>query len=244
MEEKRTFKAVCFDWGNTIEIGQPTVVTTLQKVWQRFAPEATPEDILAAGQKAWKELVRIRPTKKDLKEPDVFRQKLYARQAELMAEALGVQPDIPDWPWVFNVFFHEVYFKDRQWTIPRSHARLLRKLRAANIPMAVISHDDDPAQLPSVIANVGLTGFFVCEISSSSFGYCKPHPKIFLAMLNRLNMRADEVLYVGDDFHNDYWGPEQVGMFPLLFDPEKLHARVEGIRRIERLDRVLDYLPV
>ncbi len=236
------FKAICFDWGNTIEIGKPGIVKTLQVVWKRFLPNATPEQILAAAQTAWKELVKMIPGKRDLKDMDHFRQKLYARQAELMAEALGVRPDIPDWPWVFNVFFHEYYFTNRKWSIPRSHARVLRNLRAANIPMAVISNDNDPAQLPSVIADVGLTGFFVCEIASSSFGYCKPHPKIYLAALERLNLRADEVLYVGDDFHNDYWGPKQVGMFPLLFDPDGLHARAENIRRIANLEEVLDYL--
>ncbi len=244
MDDKKRFKAVCFDWGNTIELGQPGVVATLQTVWRRFAPEATPEAVLAAAQKAWQKLVRLRPNRSELKDPDQFRQRLYARQADLMARALGVRPDIPDWPWVFNVFFHETYLKDRQWTIPRTHARLLRKLRGAGIPMAVISNDDDPAQLPRLIADFGLTGFFACEIASSSLGYGKPHPKIYLAALNRLNLRADEVLYVGDDFHNDYWGPEQVGMFPLLFDPDGLCEKVPQVRRIQKLEQILEYLPI
>lgn len=244
MNNKKSFKAICFDWGNTIEIGKPGIVATLQQVWKKFAADRAPQEILAAGQEAWKELVRMRPTRKDLLDMANFRQKLYARQAELMAKALGVDIHIPDWPWIFNVFFHEYYQKDRKWTIPRTHARLLRKLRAADIPMVVISNDEDPAQLPRVISDIGLTGFFVSEIASSSFGYSKPHPKIYLAALDRLNLRADEVLYVGDDFHNDYWGPEQVGMYPLLFDPDGLHARAESLRRIDKLEKVLDYLPV
>ncbi|RMD94055.1 MAG: HAD family hydrolase [Calditrichaeota bacterium] len=244
MTKGTVFKAVCFDWGNTIEMGKPSIVKTLQVVWKQFAPHATPDDILQAGQEAWSQLVLMEPRAKDLKDMEPFRQKLYARQAELMAAALGVSPNIPDWPWVFNVFFHNHYFKNRQWTIPRGHARVLRKLRSRGIPMAVVSNDDDPAQLPSVISQMGLTGFFVCEIASSSFGYCKPHPKIYLAALNRLNLRADEVLYIGDDFHNDYWGPEKIGMYPLLFDPERLHAKAQNVRRIEKLDQVLDYLEI
>lgn len=241
MEEKTPIKAICFDWGNTLEIGRPGIVKTLQHVWKRFAAGRPAEDIFRAGQQAWKELVKIRPTKKDLADMSNFRQKLYARQAELMAEALGVKVEIPDWPWVFNDFFHEYYFTNRKWSIPRSHARLLRKLRAADIPMVVISNNEDPAELPRLIADIGLTGFFTCEIASSSFGYSKPHPKIYLAALNSLNLRADEVLFVGDDFHNDYWGPEQVGMFPLLFDPDGLHARADHVRRIDKLEKVLDY---
>ncbi len=243
MAGKPQFKAVCFDWGNTIEIGTPAIVVALQRLWKQFFPKVRAADILEASQTAWTELVTIVPTRKDLKDMDMFRQKLYARQAEIMARELKVDPDIPDWPWVVNDFFNEEYFRNRSWRIPRVHARVLRKLRAAEVPMAVISNDNDPAQLPKLISDLGLTGFFQTEISSSSFGFCKPHPKIYLAALDHLDLRADEVLFVGDDYHNDYWGPEQVGMFPVLFDPNKLHIKVKGIFRIESLDEILDFFP-
>lgn len=236
------FKAICFDWGNTIEIGRPLIVETILQVWQRVLPEVTYADVLAAMQDAWQELAKVKPTKKDLQDMSEFRQMLYARQAEIMANALGVDPDVPDWPWVANVFFNEHYFKNRTWSIPKSHASVLRKIKAAGIPMVIIANNEDPAELPQLIADLGLTGFFDHEIASSSFGHRKPHPKIYHAALNVLELRADEVLYVGDDYHNDYWGPAQVGMFPLLFDPQKIHIKVAGIRRIEKFEQLFDFL--
>jgi putative hydrolase of the HAD superfamily len=159
-----------------------------------------------------------------------------------MANALGVDPDMPEWPGIANVFFNDHYFKNRSWSIPGSHVKLLHTLRSINVPMAVIANNNDPAELPQLIADLGLTDFFEYEIASSSFGYSKPHPKIYLAALDSMDLRADEVLYVGDDYHNDYWGPAQVGMYPVLFDPQKIHAKVEGICRIENLEGLLDYL--
>lgn len=238
---KKKFKAVCFDWGNTIEIGKPTVVDTVQLLWKQVIPKFKKSEILAAAQTAWRQLAKMTPSRSDLQDMSEFREMLYARQAELMAGALQVEPDIPDWPWVANVFFHEHYFSNRTWTIPRSHARLLRRLRSANVPMAIIANTEDPAELPRLVADLGLTGFFQLEISSASYGFSKPHPKIYLAALESLDLRADQVIYVGDDYHNDYWGPEQVGMYSVLFDPQGLHARVESIRRIKRLDEVTNF---
>lgn len=242
MRKKMRFKAVCFDWGNTIEIGKPLILETVMHVWQKVIKDITYEDTLAAAQDAWQELVKTKPNRKDLNDMVDFRQTLYARQAEFMANSLGVDPDMPDWPWVANVFFNDHYFKNRTWTIPNSHAKMLRKLRAENIPMVIIANNEDPAELPKLIVDLGLIGFFECEIASSSYGYAKPHPKIYLAALDCLNLRADEVLYIGDDYHNDYWGPDQVGMFPVLFDPQKIHEKVEGIRSIEKIDQLLNYL--
>ncbi|MFQ5628741.1 MAG: HAD family hydrolase [bacterium] len=206
MGKKLRFKAVCFDWGNTIEIGKPLILETVMHVWQKVIKDITYEATLAAAQDAWQELAKIKPNRKDLADMSEFRQMLYARQAELMANSLGVEPDMPDWPWVANVFFNDHYFKNRTWSIPNAHAKLLRKLRAANIPMTIIANNDDPAELPQLISDLGLTGFFEHEIASSTFGFAKPHPKIYLAALDCMDLRADEVLFVGDDYNNDYWG--------------------------------------
>ena len=242
MSQKPNFKAICFDWGNTIEIGKPLILDSICHLWKHIDKSISSDEVLAAAQDAWHELAKIKPSRKDLNEMSEFRQMIYARQAELMGNYFGIEPDLPDWPWVANVYFNEHYFSNRSWSIPNSHAKLLRKLRATNLPMAVIANNQDPAELPQLMSDLGLTGFFEHEIASSTFGFTKPHPKIYLAALDSMDLRADEVLYIGDDFHNDYWGPEQVGMFSVLFDPQKIHSKVEGIRRIEKLENLFDYL--
>jgi len=242
MTSTSRFKAVCFDWGNTIEIGKPTIKETVLNVWGKFALTVSAEEIFKAAQLSRVELTKMLPLRKDLQDMTEFRQMLYARQAELMSDALGIDPDLPDWPWVANTFFNEFYFKNRSWQIPGSHIQLLHQLRQHKIQLAVISNDDDPAEQPKLISELGLIGYFAFEISSSAYGYEKPHPKIFLATLSKLDLRADEVIFIGDDFHNDYWGAEQVGMYSLLFDPARLYVNVKNIRRIERLEEVFGYL--
>ena len=244
MSDEVKFKAICFDWGNTIEVGTPKIVTTLQQIWERFVPDVQPEQVLGAAQVAWKQLITLKPTRKDLKDMSHFRQMLWARQAEIMAHELGVDIDIPDWPWEANDDFNVHYYKRRARRIPEGHKKLLKKLREADVPMVIVANDSDSEELQKVISKVGLTGYFETGIASSTFGFAKPHSKIYLAALNRLDLRADEVLFVGDDFYNDYWGPSQVGMFPVLFDPNGLYARTENIRRIKKLDEVLQFLDI
>lgn len=243
MIETPPVKAVCFDWGNTIQMGKPGIVETITHMWLKFYPGISRAEIIEAAQTAWCDLVKLRPTRKDLVDPVTFREKLWAKQAELMGKVIGFNSKIPDWPWVANAFFRDHYNSNRSWSVPADHARLLYKLKQARFPMAVIANDDDSAPLPRTISELGLTGYFETEIASSTFGKNKPHSSTYLAALSCLDLRADEVLFVGDDFHNDYWGPLQVGMNPVLFDPDGLYAKVDGIERITSLGDVLKYLP-
>lgn len=47
---------------------------------------------------------------------------------------------------------------------------------------------------------------------SYEHGYAKPHPSIFLTTLEKLKVRADRCLHVGDDPVADIEGAERCGM--------------------------------
>ncbi len=54
--------------------------------------------------------------------------------------------------------------------------------------------------------------YFHAITLSYEHGYAKPHPSIFLATLERLEVRADRCLHVGDDSAADIQGAREVGM--------------------------------
>jgi putative hydrolase of the HAD superfamily len=55
-------------------------------------------------------------------------------------------------------------------------------------------------------------------LTSRVHGKSKPHDSIFRAMLERLEVAADEAVMVGDDVEDDVRGAEAVGMRALLVD--------------------------
>ena len=65
-------------------------------------------------------------------------------------------------------------------------------------------------------------------ISSRDHGKVKPDPTIFRVMLDRLGVRADEAVMVGDSLEDDIEGARGLGMRALLLDREDLFPEHDG----------------
>jgi 2-haloalkanoic acid dehalogenase type II len=59
---------------------------------------------------------------------------------------------------------------------------------------------------------IGLAPHFQFSLAAHEFGCAKPDPRIFQAALERLQLPAHEVMYVGDDLRLDVAGAQEVGM--------------------------------
>lgn len=59
---------------------------------------------------------------------------------------------------------------------------------------------------------IGLAPHFQFSLAAHEFGCAKPDPRIFQAALERLQLPAHEVMYVGDDLRLDVAGAQAVGM--------------------------------
>lgn len=59
---------------------------------------------------------------------------------------------------------------------------------------------------------VGLSQHFSVSLAAHKFGCAKPDAKIFHAMIDLLNLRPDEIMYIGDDLRLDVEGAQRVGM--------------------------------
>ena len=51
-----------------------------------------------------------------------------------------------------------------------------------------------------------------CSFTSESTNYLKPHPEPFLELAKRMNLRPEEILYVGNSYSKDIIGASSVGM--------------------------------
>jgi len=80
-------------------------------------------------------------------------------------------------------------------------------------------------------------------MSSSNHGFLKPHPSIFQAALDLMEVRPDEAVMVGDSFAHDIIGAHQAGMRGILLARRELMERppldVPVIRSLNELPVLL-----
>ena len=89
----------------------------------------------------------------------------------------------------------------------------LKYFKESGIRMAIISNTTNPQFIKEEeLCRTGLSTYFEFAIFSSSTPYRKPHPSIFNAAISKLNLDAENILFVGDDLKTDVMGAQSVGM--------------------------------
>lgn len=81
---------------------------------------------------------------------------------------------------------------------------LVRELRAAGVPLAVISNSE--GHLTELVAELGWSTDFDVLVDSGRVGIDKPEPGIFLHACASLGVAASQLLHVGDSWEADVRG--------------------------------------
>lgn len=90
----------------------------------------------------------------------------------------------------------------------------LRMLRERGVRLGLISNSH--RCLASFQSHFELDGLISVTISSSEHGFMKPHPSIFRAALELMQVPASEAAMVGDSVTHDVIGARQAGMRGIL----------------------------
>ena len=106
--------------------------------------------------------------------------------------------------------------------------RVLHELAAAGIRIGLISNSH--RCLASFQEHFELHGLIAGAVSSSEHGLMKPHPSIFRAALDLVDVPAQRAVMVGDSFRQDVEGALRVGMRAvLLHRSSSAHPRAEEL---------------
>jgi putative hydrolase of the HAD superfamily len=89
-------------------------------------------------------------------------------------------------------------------------ADVLRTLASGGIRIGLISNTH--RCLASFQSHFELQGLVTATVSSSQHGFMKPHPSIFRAALQLVDVEPNEALMVGDSLRHDVEGALRVGM--------------------------------
>ena len=87
----------------------------------------------------------------------------------------------------------------------------LARLRAASIPVGVVSNSDGDYQRRKLTA-AGLADLVPGAVFSGDVGIAKPAPEIFLAGAASLDLPPEQVVYVGDRWATDALGALSAGL--------------------------------
>jgi FMN phosphatase YigB (HAD superfamily) len=107
------------------------------------------------------------------------------------------------------------------------------------VPMGIISNWDNTLEAK-------LTSFFhvnFCKVASSAgLGIAKPDLALYRYVLDSLDCRPEEIVYVGDSIKLDIIPASSVGMTSVLIDRDDLYPDFRG-RRIMTLHELTDFFP-
>lgn len=152
--------------------------------------------LLNAFRKVRKELRDTRPV-----------EDFYELQARLFGRRIGVDTDEA------REIINRTFYTRWESVLRKVHLYpgvldLIRLLKEKHIPLAVMS--DFPVVTKMKILNI--ENYFDVEMSSEEVGYLKPNPEPFLEMARQLDVKPENLLYVGNSFHYDVLGAYSLGM--------------------------------
>jgi putative hydrolase of the HAD superfamily len=97
----------------------------------------------------------------------------------------------------------------------------LGRLRASGLRLAVVSNAN--GTIDALFQDLGLDAYFDVQLDSYVEQIEKPDPRLFARALERLDVRAERALHVGDLYHVDVVGARSAGVAAALIDSGGLY---------------------
>lgn len=113
---------------------------------------------------------------------------------------------------------------------------VLKELKQLNLKIGIIS--DTTPSLQKTLETLNIGNYIDCYTSSTEAGVMKPDPKIYNLALSKLNLKANECIYV-DDYDEEVKGAEKLGFkaFRIIRNNlEKQHFDISS------LIEIIDYI--
>jgi putative hydrolase of the HAD superfamily len=156
----------------------------------------------------------------------------YARWRAIVAETLT---DVTD----AEACFRELYAhfaRPDAWRVQAGAGPTLQSLAERSWHIGMASNFD--ARLRGVAAGLPELAPVRTIVISSEVRFRKPAESFFAEIARQAEMDLAKIIYVGDDFANDYAGARAAGMKAILFDPEG-KCRDSTVRRVVGLPALL-----
>jgi putative hydrolase of the HAD superfamily len=125
-------------------------------------------------------------------------------------------------------------YKARCYVSPEV-ADTLSFLAQKKYKMAVVSNFLVQGGIQELLSLHGLDKYIQSSVTSVDVGWRKPHSYIYEAALLELGVEADKVIFIGDDYQNDYLAPQKMGFKTLFYDPQDAYPHINRFITFEEL---------
>lgn len=131
----------------------------------------------------------------------------YTTQAQMLGEILKIPQKESE------ELIDRVFYKGWEKTFSRikpydNMKSVIESIKAMGLKTAVLS--DFP--IGRKLEYFGLENLWDVQLSSEETGYLKPHIKPFEVLCDKLNVKAEEVVYIGNSYRYDIIGSKAAGM--------------------------------
>ena len=220
-----------FDAGETIVYPHPSFPELLSTVLRGEGHEVTPETIREALPVVVELFTKATEAGELWSTSPERSRRFWANLYRTLLSELGVPFTDSIGERLYTVFTDVSNYRVFPDAIP-----VLQKLRDAGLALGLISNFED--WLERLLDAVEVSAFFQARVISGIEGIEKPDPRIFQLALDRLGVRAEESVYVGDSVTYDIEPAEAAGMTGVLLDRRDRFPEHHGVRI-----RSLDELP-
>ena len=228
--------AISFDAGNTLLFSDPSPAEIYARELSRYGRAVVANEVRPVFAQAWAEM-------QQQTEPDKDRYSSFpggerAWWGEFVREVLRRLDHDAQWEPLLDDLY-TAFSEPGVWKVFPETRATLSEIAHRGVAMAVVSNWD--RRLPEILRELDLIQRFDAVAVSAIEGVEKPSPEIFERALERLGVKASDVIHVGDSPLEDYRGALDAGMTPVLLDRRRAFED-NGYRRITTLDEVLGFL--
>ena len=216
---KGNIRAVLFDLDGTLRHSQPTFMQAFLQIAGSLQVDLSPENSRQASR--WlhyywaqsRELLADWPTY--LEQPQHF----WANHARLLLLAMGCGEAESTSLSTGIAGRMQDSFKPEDQVLPDVPSTLMH-LKSAGYRLGVVSNRRKPYD--EQLAALGLQEYFELWLYAGDLERWKPNPEMFAIALQQLDLPAQAVVYVGDNYFADVLGAQGAGLWPILLDVDNL----------------------
>ena len=229
-------KAVFFDLYYTVVTYDPpreeTEAQTLQEFGIDVKPEVFSRPLAVADDYIYQEMSRS-PISKRSREEQLA---LFVEYQRILLKEAGVAADEK----LLLSLVGKMQQAARKLVLYDDVLPALTELKDKGLTLGLISNID--RDITPLMDELGLSALLQVVVTSQDAGFTKPHPEIFREASRRAGVKADEAVFVGDQYRIDVVGAERAGMKGILLDRGGYFAEAIASPRIRSLTEIADHL--
>lgn len=220
------YKAVLFDLGETL-IRTTNVPEIFRRILETYGVRVVLNDVARAHEQNVKEY--------DVREMAELGVVFWIKWNVKILKRLGIERDRE----FLARKIDELWWDYADLEVYPDVLETLAQLRAKGIKLGIVTNGMS-RDFQQILSRLGLTDWFDVVVGVDACKKAKPDVEIFRYALNKLNVRPEEALFVGNSVEHDFEGAKKAGLRPLLINrDEKAPTSAETIRS---LTEVLTYV--